>query len=323
MKAVVYTKYGPPEVLQIEEMEKPAPKDNEVLIKVYATTVETTDAIFRQGTTFSARLFTGLFKPKITRVGGEFAGEIEAVGQDVTRFKAGDRVFGSTAPDFGANAEYVCLPEEGAMARKPDSLTYEEAVSIHPGALTALPNLRDAAKIQRGQKVLINGASGSIGISAVQLARHFGADVTGVCSTVNVELVKSLGVDKVIDYTQEDFTKNGETYDIIFDTVGKSSFSRCKGALKPGGIYLTTVVTPAILFQMLWTSKFGNKKAKIVFAGLRPVSEKNEDLAFFLELIEAGTLKPVIDRCYPLAQIAEAHRHVDTGHKKGNVVITV
>jgi NADPH:quinone reductase-like Zn-dependent oxidoreductase len=323
MKAIVYHNYGSPDVLKLEDVEKPTPQDNEVLIKIHATTVETTDAIFRRGNELSARLFTGLFKPKFTRPGGEFAGEIEAVGQDVTRFKADDRVFGTTAPDFGAHAEYICLPEDGAMAIKPDNLTYEEAVAIHPGALTALPNLRDAAHIQSGQNVLINGASGSIGVSAVQLAKHFGAEVTAVCSTANGDLVKSLGADVVIDYKKEDFTKTGQTYDIIFDTVGKSSFSRCKGALKPGGIYLTTVITLAILAQMLWTSKFGSKKAVIVFAGLRSVGEKNEDLAFFFELIEAGALKPVIDRCYPLEQIAEAHRYVDTGHKKGNVVITL
>jgi NADPH:quinone reductase-like Zn-dependent oxidoreductase len=321
MKAIIYTEYGSPDVLQLKEVEKPAPADNEVLIKVHATTVETTDAIFRQGKDFSARLFTGLFKPKFTRPGGEFAGEIKAVGKDVTHFKAGDRVFGTTAPNFGAHAEYICLPEDGAMALKPAHMTFAEAVSFHPGALTALPNLRDAANIQPGQKVLINGASGSIGVSAVQLAKYFGAEVTGVCSTANVDLVKSLGADVVIDYKKEDFTKSGQTYDIVFDTVGKSSFSRCKDVLKPGGIYLTTVITPAILGQMLWTAKFGSKKAQIVFAGLRSVSEKNEDLAFFLELVAAGALKPVIDRCYPLEQIAEAHRYVDQGHKKGNVVI--
>ena len=323
MKAIVYTKYGSPDVLQLKEVEKPVPADNEVLIKLHATTVETTDAIFRQGSTPSARMFTGLLKPKFTIPGSEFAGEIEAVGKDVTRFKVGDQVIGSDGAGFSANAEYKCLPEDGPMALKPGSMTYEEAVSIHPGALTALPNLRDAAKIQPGQKVLINGASGSIGSSAVQLAKYFGAEVTGVCSTANVDLVKSLGADVVIDYKKEDFTRTGQTYDIIFDTVGKSSYSRCKRALKPGGIYLTTVVTPTILRQMLWTSKFDSKKAKIVFAGLRTASEKNQDLAFFRELVEAGALKPVIDRCYPLEQIAAAHRHVDTGHKKGNVVITV
>ncbi|HXV43975.1 MAG TPA: NAD(P)-dependent alcohol dehydrogenase, partial [Anaerolineae bacterium] len=319
---IVYTKYGSPDVLQLKELEKPIPKDNEILIRVCATTVETTDAIFRQGTTFAARLFTGLLKPKFTIPGGEFAGEIEAVGKDVIRFKEGDRVLGSSF-SFGAYAEYICLPEDGVLAIKPDNLTYEEAVSIHPGALTALPNLRDAANIQSGQKVLINGASGSIGTSAVQLAKYFGAEVTGVCSTANVDLVKSLGADVVIDYKKEDFTKTGQTYDIIFDTVGKSSFSRCKGALKQGGVYLTTVLTPAILSQMLWTSKFGSKKAMIVFAGLRSASEKNEDLAFCLELVETGALKPIIDQCYPLEQIAEAHQYVDKGHKKGSVVITL
>jgi NADPH:quinone reductase-like Zn-dependent oxidoreductase len=323
MKAVVYHTYGSPDVLKLEEVEKPAPQDNEVLIKIHATTVETTDAIFRQGNELSARLFTGLLKPKFTIPGGEFAGEIEAVGKDVTRFKEGDQVFGTAGTGFSTNAEYICLPEDSSMAIKPDNMSYEEAVSIHPGALTALPNLRDAANIQRGQKVLINGASGSIGVSAVQLAKYFGAEVTAVCSTANVDLVKSLGADQVIDYTKEDFTKTGQTYDIIFDTVGKSSFSRCKGALKPGGVYLTTVLTPTILGQMLWTSKCGSKKAQIIFAGLRSVSEKKADLAFFLELVEAGALKPVIDRCYPLEQTAEAHRYVDTGHKKGNVVITV
>lgn len=323
MKAVEYTKYGSPDVLQIKEVAKPVPADNEVLVKICATTVETTDAIFRQGATFSARLFTGLFKPKFTRPGGEFAGQIEATGSAVTRFKAGDQVFGTAGTGFGAHAEYICLPEDGPMALKPANLTYAEAVAVHPGALTALPNLRDAAQIQQGQRVLINGASGSIGTSAVQLAKHFGAHVTGVCSTANVELVKSLGADEVIDYKQADFTRSGQSYDIVFDTVGKSSFTRCRRILKPGGIYLTTVLTPAILAQMLWTSRFGSKKAKIVFAGLRPAGEKNADLAFVIKLVEAGALKPVIDRSYTLEQIIEANRYVDTGHKKGSVVVTV
>jgi NADPH:quinone reductase-like Zn-dependent oxidoreductase len=322
-KTIVYTEYGSTDVLQLKAVEKPAPADNEVLIKIHASTVETTDAIFRQGTDFSARLFSGLFKPKFTIPGGEFAGEIVAIGQDVTRFKVGDSVFGSAGTSFSTNAEYISLPEDGAMAMKPGNLSYEEAVAIHPGALTALPNLRDAANIQSGQKVLINGASGGIGTSAIQIAKYFGAEVTGVCSTANVELVKSLGADVVIDYKQEDFTTSAEKYDIIFDTVGKSSFSQSKGALKEGGIYLTTVVTLTILRQMLWTSKFGSKKAMIVFAGLRSVSERKQDLAFLLTLVEAGALRPVIDPSYPLKQIAEAHEYVDNGHKKGNVVITV
>ncbi|MEO8611296.1 MAG: NAD(P)-dependent alcohol dehydrogenase [Chloroflexota bacterium] len=323
MKAIVYTKYGSPDVLQLKDVEKPLAAANEVLIKVHATTVEAADALFRQGNDFSARLFTGPLKPKFTTPGSEFAGEIEAIGNAVTRFKVGDQVFGTTAPGFGAHAEYICRPDDGVMAIKPENMTYEETVSIHPGAFTALPNLRDAANIQPGQKVLINGASGSIGTSAVQLAKYFGAEVTAVCSAANIELVKSLGADKVIDYTQADFTKTGETYEVIFDAVGKSSFSRCKGALKQEGIYLTTVVSPTILVQMLWTSKFGSKKAKIVFAGLRSASEKNKDLAFFLELVVAGALRPVIDRCYPLERIADANQYVDTGRKNGNVVITV
>lgn len=323
MKAVVYTQYGSPDVLRLNEVAKPLPKDDEVLIKIYAATVAATDAIFRQGATVSARLFTGLVKPKFTRPGGEFAGEIEAVGRGVTRFKQGDQVIGSAGADFGAHAEYLCVPEDGVMAIKPDGMTYAEAVAVHPGALTALPNLRDAAHIRLGQHVLINGASGSIGTSAVQLAKYFGADVTGVCSTANVDLVKDLGADVVIDYKKADFTKTSQTYDIVFDTVGKSSFSRCKDALKPGGVYLTTVLSPAIIGHMLWTSRFGSKKAMIIFAGLRSTREKKADLAFILELVEAGALKPIIDRCYPLEQIADAHRYVEQGHKKGNVVITV
>jgi len=323
MKAIVQTKYGAPEVLQLKEVTKPIPANNEVLIRIHATTVSMTDAIFRGGNDPMARLATGLFKPKSTIPGGEFAGEIEAIGKDVTRFKVGDQIFGTAAPSTGAHAEYISLPEEGALALKPENMSYEEAVTIHSGALTALPNLQDAANIQPGQKILIIGASGSIGSSAVQLAKSFGAEVTGVCSTANVALVKSLGADYVIDYKKDDFTKTGETYDIIFDSVGKSSFSKAKRALKQNGIYLTTVISGAILPQMLWTSKFGKKKAMIVFAGLRSTTDKNAYLNLLLELVEAGKYRPVIDRCYPLEQIAEAHRYVDTGHKKGNVVITV
>ena len=323
MKAIVQTKYGAPDVLQLTEVSTPTPADNEVRIKIYASTVETTDTIFRGGKTLSARMFTGPMKPKFTIPGGEFAGVIDAVGKDVTRFKVGDQVFGSSVETFGAYAEYICLPEDAPMAIKPADMTHEEAVSIHPGALTALPNLRDAANVQPGQKVLINGAAGGIGSSAVQLAKYFGAEVTGICSTDNVDLVKSLGADVVIDYKQQDFTQTGETYDVVFDTVGKSSFARSKAVLKEGGIYLTTVISPTILRQMLWTSRFGSKKAKIVFAGLRSASDKNADLVLLLELIESGQFKPVIDRSYPLAQIAEAHRYVEGGHKKGSVVITM
>jgi NADPH:quinone reductase-like Zn-dependent oxidoreductase len=322
MKAIVQTKYGPPEILQLQEVEKPVPKGNEVLIKIHATTVTAVDCTFRQGSPFIGRFFAGLTKPKNPIPGTEFAGEIEAVGVDVKLFKDGDQVFG-TSTGNGAHAQYMCLPEEGAtLAIKPANMTYEEAAVID-GALTALPFLRDRANIQSGQKVLINGASGSVGTAAVQLAMYFGAEVSGVCSTSNLELVRSLGADKVIDYTQEDFTQSGQTYDVIFDTVGKTSFTRCKGSLKETGIFLEAALTPAILPQMLWTSKIGSQKAIIAFTGLMPASERTENLITLRELIEAGEIKAVIDRTYPLEQIAEAHRYVETGHKKGNIVITV
>jgi NADPH:quinone reductase-like Zn-dependent oxidoreductase len=320
MKAIVQTRYGPPDVLQLKEVAKPTPKDNELLIKIYATVVTTLDCNTRKGVPFWTRLVSGLGKPKITILGFELAGEIEAVGRDVKRFKEGDQVFGATSTSLGAHAEYICLPEDGALAIKPANMTYEEAAAIVEGGLTALPFLRDKGNIQSGQRVLINGASGSIGTAAVQLAKQFGAEVTGVCSTTNLEMVKSLGADTVIDYTKEDFSKTGQTYDIIFDPVGKSSFSRCKGSLTQRGIFLTTNL---IILQMLWTSIIGSKKAMIEFSGLRSSSEKSKDLIFLRELIEAGKIKAVIDRRYPLEQTAEAHRYVDKGHKKGNVVITV
>jgi len=265
--------------------------------------------------------FNGLLKPRHQILGQELAGEVEAIGNTVTRFKPGDQVFGIDM--FGAYAEYKCMPENGALAIKPTNMSYEDAASVPNGALTALPFLRDKGKIHSGQTVLIYGASGSVGAAAVQLARYYGAVVTGVCSTANLEWVKSLGADQVIDYTQEDFTENGKTYDIIFDTVGKLSFSACKGSLTDEGIYLSTVPSPIILLQALWPAKNGSKKAKFMAAGLRPSSEKIKDLVFLTELIEAGKIKPVIDRCYPLEQMAEAHRYVEKGHKKGNVVITV
>jgi NADPH:quinone reductase-like Zn-dependent oxidoreductase len=318
MKAVVYTEFGPPEVLQLKEVEQPAPKEDEVLIRIYATTVAAEDPGAR-----SSPGLNGLRKPRNPILGWYLAGEIEAVGRNVKRFRKGDQVYGSAGTSLGTYAQYICMPEEGALASKPANMTYEEAAAVPNGALTALPFLRDKGNIQSGQKVLINGASGAVGTSAVQLAKYFGAEVTGVCSTTNLELVKSLGADRVIDYTKEDFTQTGETYDIIFDAVGKSSFSRCKSSLKPEGIYLTTVPSLAIFPQMLWTSMVGGKKARIAFTGLRPASEKTEVLLFLNEIIEAGEYESVIDRRYPLEQIAEAHRYVETGHKKGNVVIAV
>ena len=297
MKAIVYTKFGPPEVLHLQEVEKPTPKANEVLIKIVATTVVKEDPDMR-----ASPGFNGFLKPRHPILGQELAGEVEATGRDVTRFKPGDQVFGIDM--FGAYAEYKCMPENGALAIKPANMSYEDAASVPNGALTALPFLRDKGKIQSGQTVLIYGASGSVGAAAVQLARYYGAEVTGVCSTANLEWVKSLGADQVIDYTQEDFTENGKTYDIIFDTVGKRSFSECKGSLTDEGIYLATVPTPVIMLQALWPAKSGSKKVKFVAAGLRPASEKIKDLVFLTELIEAGKIKAVIDRCYPLEQIA-------------------
>jgi NADPH:quinone reductase-like Zn-dependent oxidoreductase len=303
-------------------MEKPAPKDNEVLIRIYAVAVTTEDSLNRKGEPFIARFVTGLIRPKNPIQGAEFAGEIEAVGKDVKQFKEGDQVFGSTGTGFGCYAEYVCMPEEGMLAIKPANMTYEEAAPVC-GALAAWNYLRDKANIQSGQKVLINGASGAVGTAAVQITKYFGAEVTGVCSTTNLELVKSLGADKVIDYTKEDFTKTGHTYDIIFDVVGKSSFSRCKGSLTQKGFYLSAPLRLPILLQMLWTSKIGSKKAKFSATGLRPVPERLIFLKELIELIEVGKIISVIDRRYPLEQTAEAHRYVEKGHKKGNVVITV
>lgn len=316
MKAVVYTKFGPPEVLHLQEMEKPTPKDNEVLIKIYATSVVKEEPDMRRSPGFN-----GLWKPRNPILGQELAGQIEAVGKAVTRFRPGDQVFGFGM--FGAYAEYKCMREDDALAPKPSNMSYEEAASIPNGALTALPFLRDKGQINRGQTVLIYGASGSVGSAAVQLAGYYSAQVTGVCSTSNLEWVKALGADHVIDYTQEDFTQNGKTYDIIFDTVGKRSFAACKGALTKEGIYLTTIPSPAAILQALWPLKSGGKKVRFAATGLRSAREKINDLVFLTELIEAGRLKAVIDRCYPLEQMVEAHRYVEKGHKKGNVVITV
>ncbi len=322
MKAIVYEKYGPPDVLQPKEVEKPVPKDNEVLIKVHATTVTKYDCWCRSSTAPTGfgilmRIASGIRKPKKPILGTELAGEIEEVGKDVKQFKAGDQVFGDTGMSSGANVEYICLSEDTAVAIKPANMTYEEAAAVPYGALTALFFLRKG-NIQSGQRVLIFGASGGVGNYSVQLAKYFGAEVTGICSTTKVEFVKSLGADKVIDYTKEDFTKSGLTYDIIFDTVGKSPVSGCRRSLKKNGFYLLTTFGLPKLIQILWLSMTSSKK---VFIGT--LKERAEDLIFLKELIEAGKIKSVIDRRYPLEQIAEAHRYVETGNKKGNVVITV
>ncbi len=331
MKAIVYTKYGPPDVLQLKEVAKPTPKDNEVLIRVHATSVNFGDLMARNFRAISPHEFTmpfplwlltkisfGLHQPKITILGSEFAGEVEAVGKDAKRFKPGDQVFGYLGPSFGAYAEYLCMPDDGVLAIKPANMTYEEAAILPYGAIMAL-NLLRKVNIQPGQKVLINGASGGIGSAAVQIARHLGAEVTGVCGTPRLEFVKSLGADHVIDYTAEDFTQNGETYDLIFDILGKSSFGRCKNSLKPNGILLFASFKTKQLMQMLWTSIAGSSKR--VICAIAPGSL--EDLNSVKELMEAGKIKAIIDRCYPLEKMAEAHRYVEKGHKKGNVVITI
>ena len=322
MLAVVYEKYGSPDVLEFQEVTKPTPKDKEILIKVHATTVTVADVRSRSFTVplsfwIPARVTLGIRRPKRNILGAELAGEIESVGKDVKRFKKGDQVFAPTLGTFGAYAEYKCLPEDSVIATKPANMSYEEAAALPIGARTALHYVRKA-KVQPGQKVLVYGASGSVGTYAVQLAKYFGAEVTGVCSTANLELVKSLGADKVLDYTVEDFSNNGETYDVILETVDKSSFSACMKALKEDGIYLNVTV-PFPSMEMLWTKMTSSKKLVL---GENP-SKQVEDLVFLKELVEAGKLKSVIDRVYPLEQIVDAHRYVDKGHKKGNVAITV
>lgn len=326
MKAIVWTKYGPPDVLQLKEIAKPTPKANEVLIKIQATTVTAGDCEARNLKMpiligLPMRMYVGLRKPeRITILGQELAGEIEAVGKDVKRFRVGDQVFGTTGLGFGANAEYICLPEEstmGVLATKPANMTYEEAAAVPTGGLEALHFIRKG-NIQRGEKVLIIGAGGSIGTFAVQLATYFGAEVTGVDSTSKLEMLRSIGADHVIDYTQEDFTRNGERYDVIFDVMGKSSFSGSVRSLKQNGRYLLGNAGLSQMVRGQWISTKSNKKVIIGAA-----NQKTDDLFFVRDLIETGKIKAVIDRRYPLEQIAEGHRYVETGQKKGNVVITI
>jgi NADPH:quinone reductase-like Zn-dependent oxidoreductase len=327
LKAIVWTEYGPPDVLQLKEVERPTPKDNEVLIRIYATTVTAGDCELRSlkfpiYLRLAMRLWRGLTRPRGTSIlGTELAGEIEAVGRDVELFNEGDQVFGSAGVGFGANAEYICLPErpeemEGGVATKPANMSYEEAATVPFGGRDALHLLRKG-NLQSGQKILINGAGGSIGTYAVQLAKYYGAEVTAVDSTAKLDMLRSIGADQVVDYTQEDFTKSGETYDVIFDVVGTISLLRTEKSIKQDGTYL--LANPASqMVQGLWTRMTSSKKVIMETA-----SGTIEDLTFLRGLVEAGKIRSVIDRCYPLEQTAEAHRYVETGHKKGNVVITV
>ena len=319
MKAIVYDRYGPPEVLQLQEVPKPVPGDEEILIKVYAATAAAGDWRLRKADPFLARLFNGLWRPKRIRIlGFELAGVVESTGKGVTRFKSGDAVYAACGTGFGAYAEYKCLPETGAVAFKPENMSFEEAAAVPVGAYTALQFLRKC-HIQTGTRVLVYGASGSVGTYAVQLASYFGAEVTGVCSTSNVELVRSLGAFRVIDYTKEQIADDGPAYDIIFDTVGKSPFDVCIKHLTENGYYLRAYhVNPLLILRGSWISMTSAKK---VIGG--SMKENAEDLTYLKGLIEAGKLRSVIDRRYPLEQAAEAHRYVEKGHKKGNVVLTV
>ena len=316
MKAVLYDRYGPPEVLRLQEVSRPVPKDDEVLVKVHATTVTRTDTGLRSAEFFISRFFTGLLRPKQGTLGLELAGVVEEVGAGVTEFEVGDEVFGVRS---GANAEYVCVRDQGALAHKPANMSFEEAAAVCDGAALALACLR-RADLREGQRILVYGASGSVGTAGVQLAKHFGAHVTAVCNTKNVELVRSLGADAVIDHLQDDFTKNGETYDVVFDAVGKHSFRRSRRSLKPGGTYVETDLgfmwhVPLLALLTRW---FGEKKVAL---GVTKYSK--DDVLLLKELIEAGEYRAVVDRRYPLEQVVEAARYVETGQKTGNVVLTM
>jgi NADPH:quinone reductase-like Zn-dependent oxidoreductase len=324
MRAVVYDRYGAPDVQRLADVERPIPKEDEVLIKIHATTVNRLDCATREANrrgglvvTFISRIVSGPRQPRQRILGSELAGEVEAIGTAVSEFSVGDHVFGTSGLRFGAHAEFICMRESALIAHKPTGMSFEEAAAVCDGALNALWCLR-LAGLQKGQRILIYGASGSIGTAGVQLARHFEADVTAVCSTKNLELVRSLGADRVIDYTQEDFTRNGQTYDVIFDAVGKHSFGRCRGSLNSGGSYLATDGFQNLMLA-LWTSRIGDKKVMFKI----PPRYTKKDVLFLKEIIEAGRYRAVIDRCYPLEDVVEATRYVETEQKTGNVVLTI
>lgn len=323
MSAIVSRSYGPIETLHVENVPRPMPTGNKVRVRNNASVVTMALCQARSGSPFMARLHFGLRKPKWPILGTNFSGQVDACGESVTRFRVGDAVSGVNVTGFGAHAEYIIMPEDDVIGTRPENLDDKEAVAVFDGAITALPFLRDCAKLRRGQTILINGASGAVGSAAVQLAKHYGAIVTAVCSTANIALVKSLGADNVIDRSVDDFTRNGATYDVIFDAVGKSSFTRSRRALKPGGVYLTTVPSLAVLAAMFWTSRFGGKKARILFTGLAKPAEMAKNLDVLTRMAEAGSLVPVIGSVHQMGQASQAYDHVASGRKVGSAVISL
>jgi NADPH:quinone reductase-like Zn-dependent oxidoreductase len=321
MRALVANRYGGSDVLELKEIERPTAGAGEIVVRVHATVVTAADSMMRRGDPAYARLFLGLMKPKAAVPGTGFAGIVESIGEDVTTFAVGDAVFGESGVSFGAHAEYLRVSADGVVLRKPDTISFEDAATLCDGPMTSFNFLRRMADVQPGQKVLINGASGALGTAAVQLAKAFGAHVTGVCSGANVELVMSLGADEAIDYTREDFTKRRDRYDFVYDTVGKSSFSRCKRSLRAGGAYLSPVLSLPLLLQMMWTALFGAKKARFDATGLRAPAELREILDQLVRLTESGELRAVVEREYALDDSIDAHAHVDTGRKKGTVIV--
>lgn len=323
MKAIVAYRYGTPDVLQVVEMKRPTPKENELLVRIHASTISSADCSMRRGDPFFARFFTGLTRPKYAIPGDVLAGEIVEVGRNVTRFRVGEHIYGVAGIEFGAHAEYKCMPETSSITQMPENLSFVEAAAVVDGALTALPFLRDTGFIKSGQQILINGASGAVGVMGVQLALYYGAHVTGVCSNANFSMVQALGATHMIDYNKTDFTKSEQQFDIIFDAAGKSTFTDCKQVLKPNGIYLSTVPSLPLILQMMTTANSKNKKAVFVATGLRKSEEKSKDLRFLKTLLEEGKIKPVIDQSYRMEYVSNAHAYVEKGHKKGAVVILI
>jgi NADPH:quinone reductase-like Zn-dependent oxidoreductase len=323
MKAIIVTAYGNYEVLELQQREVPRPKEKEILVKVVSCAATTTDTMMISGKPYASRLFMGFKKPKKEIPGTGFAGKVVSVGQKANRFKTGDEVFGMTGMNFSANAEYLSMEEEGIVLHKPENLPFTEACTFGDGHLTSINFLKELGKIEPGQKLLINGASGSLGTSAIQLAKYYGAEVTGVCSTANVGLVKSLGADFVIDYTRENFTRSDKKYDLIYDTIGKSSFKQSKRVLNSGGKYLSPVLDGGLMLTMLITSVFGSKKAKFTATGLKKPEESKALITELMDIFQSGNLKTVLDRQYPLEKVAQAHQYIASGRKKGNVAIIV